>query len=92
MRSETIDRSIITRYIDLTNEELFYFQHHYIPKEISKEWIDGMIDFIPITNKSGNILNKDHVINYFTEHRIELLKNFPRIQNALKIQKNLIFP
>lgn len=40
-------------YIDLVNEELFYIQRGYLPTDIAKEWIDGTIDYIPITNKTG---------------------------------------
>lgn len=37
LNQQTTDYLIINRYIDLTNEELFYIQHNYIPKDISKE-------------------------------------------------------
>ena len=78
----------INRYIDLVNEELFYFQHKYIPKEVAKEWIDGMIDYVPITNKKMQILNQENCIDYFAMNRNELLKNFPRIQNAFEVNSN----
>ena len=84
---QTTDSLIINRYIDLTNEELFYFQHNYIPKIIMKEWIDGMIDFIPITNKKGQILNKKYCIEFIADQRSIIFQNFPRIQNAFEINK-----
>ena len=30
-------------YLDLVNEELFYFEHQYLPLAVAHEWLDGMI-------------------------------------------------
>lgn len=85
---KTSDSQQIFKYIDLTNEELFYFQNNYIPKVIMKEWIDGMIDYIPIKDKNGNILNKKYCIKKLAEKQHELFRNFPRIQNAFEVKNN----
>jgi hypothetical protein len=91
LNRQTKNADIINRFIDLTNEELFYFQHKYIPKVIRKEWIDGMIDFIPITNINGQILNKEYCIKYIAENRSILFQNYPRIQNAFELNKTFDF-
>lgn len=91
LNQQTTDSLIINRYVDLTNEELFYFQHKYIPKVITKEWIDGMIDFIPITDNKGQILNKKYCIKYMADNRSYIFQNFPRIQNAFEINKTFDF-
>ena len=36
-----------SRYVDLCNEELFYFANGYLPPDIIKEWIDGMVLYLP---------------------------------------------
>lgn len=87
LNRQTTDPVIINRYVDLTNEELFYFQHNYIPKDIMKEWIDGMIDFMPITNINGQILNKKYCIKYIASNRSMVFQNYPRVQNAFEINK-----
>jgi len=91
LNRQITDSLIINRYVDLTNEELFYFQHKYIPKDITKEWIDGMIDFIPITNNKGQILNKKYCIKYVADNRSNFFQNFPRIQNAFEINGTFDF-
>ncbi len=86
LNKETKETKIITKYIDLTNEELFYFQHNYIPKDVAKEWIDGMIDYLPITCQSGTILNADYIIRFLSDNRETILQNYPRIQNAFEVK------
>lgn len=91
LKRQTEDTILINRYVDLTNEELFYFEHNYIPKDIMKEWIDGMIDFIPITNRKGQILNKKYCVKYIADHRSIIFQNFPRIQYTFEINKTYDF-
>ena len=91
LNRQTVDTIIINRYVDLTNEELFYFEHNYIPKDIMKEWIDGMIDFIPITNSKGHILNKKYCVKYIANNRSIIFQNFPRIQHTFEISKTYDF-
>lgn len=45
-------------YLDFLNEELFYFQNKLIQKEISIEWIEGILDYIQIYANDGTILTK----------------------------------
>jgi hypothetical protein len=91
LNQKTTEADIIYRYIDLTNEELFYFQHHYIPNVIMKEWIDGMIDFMPITDINGKILNGKYCIKHISQNRSMLFQNYPRVQNAFEIKKSFDF-
>jgi hypothetical protein len=87
----TNDPNTISKYVDLTNEELFYFQNKYIPKIIMMEWIDGMIDFMPITNSYGVIINNDACIAYLAEKRAILFKNYPRIRYAFEVKNHYDF-
>jgi hypothetical protein len=85
LNKDTKKLKIIDNYVDLTNEELFYIQHKYIPKTVAKEWIDGMIDFIPIINKKGEVLNSQSALKRLVDDRKLVAQRFPRIENAFKI-------
>lgn len=37
------------QYVDLCNEQLFYFGSRYLPDAVVHEWLDGMIDYLPQT-------------------------------------------
>lgn len=41
-------QGVVRQYLDLCNEELFYFQNRYLPTEVEVEWLDGMLEFIPL--------------------------------------------
>jgi hypothetical protein len=75
--------SILNDYIDFVNEELFYFQQMYIPKEVALEWIDGMINEMPIYNGDGQMLNKG-------EKTAELIDNKKITQTYNRIKKAFI--
>ena len=49
----------IKQYIDLCNEELFYFKHGYLPEEIVNEWLDGMIYYLPHFDGEKNVNNDE---------------------------------
>ena len=75
------------QYIDMTSEELFYFKHGYLPNNVAIEWVDGMIDYIPITKRKGNIINQGHCIKELSENRKKYLSGFPRIINAFDVNE-----
>ena len=64
-------------YVHLVNEELFYMANEYIPEEVSKEWIDGMIEMIPLLNSEGNIVNEKYIS--YPGQLLEIIKNNPRV-------------
>ncbi len=84
-------REEIEKYVDLVNEELFYFQHGYLPIEIADEWIDGMIDFLPIFDKKGNVLNPNNCIQDLAEKHDRYFQNYPRVVTAFTIKGNYDF-
>jgi hypothetical protein len=56
-KSEQPDAQILKMDIlGLVNEELFYIQEGYIPKDISLEWISSMLDYLPVLDAKGNVL------------------------------------
>jgi hypothetical protein len=67
-------------YIDLCNEQLFYFENKYLPKEIIEEWTDGMLDYLPYFDVEGNNINKNPLSEKLKKHK-SFDKN-PRIKKA----------
>jgi hypothetical protein len=78
------DETTIAKYIDLCNEELFYFKHRYLPLKVAYEWIDGMVNYMPIRDKKGNVLNPEHCLDYLIEH-FEVFNKYPRILACFEV-------
>jgi len=80
----------LRKYVDFVNEELFYIQNDYLPQEVCEEWIDGMIDTMPIYNSKGEWLNptKSGEADACTTtiHEENLLQNFSRVKNAFTVK------
>jgi len=55
-------------YLELLNEELFYFQKDLIQKKVCIEWIEGMMDYIQFYANDGTILTQ-----YNDQQNIETL-------------------
>ncbi len=36
------------RYVDLCNEQIFYFRNGYLPREVIEEWLESMVDYLPL--------------------------------------------
>ena len=75
----------ITAYINLVNEELFYFEHQYLPKEVAEDWIDLMIDIIPIYDTKGNVINEGHCFQSIIDHKILEKYVFRRVKRIFTI-------
>lgn len=84
LNPEAIDREIdaLHKYIDLCNEELFYFKGNYMPKEVAIEWLDGMIAYLPLFDERGFVLSNGK-FNEIIE--CNMLENYPRIRKAFRI-------
>jgi hypothetical protein len=72
VRNDDQDIERLKKYIDLTNEELFYFQRHYIPKEVMIEWLDSICDLVPIYEKNSKLPLNYAKWNSQTDSRPEL--------------------
>lgn len=82
---ETTDEKIILSYLDLTNEELFYIQNKYTPHVVAMEWMDGIINFLPLM-KERSIINADYCIKILVDEYIEKMHTFPRLQQVFTIR------
>jgi hypothetical protein len=79
--------NVLQRYIDLCNEELFYFKNRYIPEEVVDEWIDGMLSFLPVKVKSENTyINTSYAPEIIEK---DLLKDYPRIKKTFTVYRKL---
>lgn len=87
--STTTERALLKKYIDLVNEELFYIQHGYIPDEIALEWIDGMLDILPVYSTVGEKVNLPYTNEELVKHYNFYFPSFPRISNSFLIKNEL---
>lgn len=80
------DRIIaLKKYIDLCNEELFYFKNKYLPEEVIDEWLEGMVFYLPIYNKSENVFISSKYAPDIVEQN--LLNDYPRIKTAFSVYR-----
>jgi hypothetical protein len=75
----------IKQYIDLCNEELFYFKNGYLPQEVIDEWIDGMVFYLPHFKDGENINPSSDYISEIIQ--LNLLEDYPRIRRAFIVKK-----
>ena len=75
-------------YIDLVNEELFYFQNGFLPRVVAEEWLDGMIDMIPIYDPYGNVLNLGYCIPIIHQRKLLDQYRFRRVRRAFTIKQS----
>ncbi len=71
------------RYVDLCNEELFYFANGYLPREVIEEWLGGMLDYLPLFDDvTGRVVHSER------PPIVEpgLLKDYPRIKEAFTVE------
>ncbi len=73
---------IMRQYIDLCEEELFYFEKGYLPKDIRGEWIEGMLNYLPLYEKGkiDKLLNDDYKLKEIEKN--SLLDGYPRIHRC----------
>ncbi len=72
------------RYVDLCNEELFYFAEGYVPPDVIREWIDGMVLYLPHHNDGAWCPTPE---DHDERHRIspQLLDRYSRISKIFDV-------
>lgn len=60
-------------YLELLNEELFYFQKGLIQKKVAIEWIEGILDFVVINGNNHEVLN-----GYSNQTAIDRMKDWSK--------------
>ncbi|HZB10109.1 MAG TPA: hypothetical protein VE525_13465 [Rubrobacter sp.] len=69
------------RYVDLCNEQLFYFRSGYLPREVIEEWLESMIDYLPLFDDATGEVHPDHLGIVESE----LLKDYPTIRRVFAV-------
>ncbi|MEM7370086.1 MAG: hypothetical protein AAF587_15880 [Bacteroidota bacterium] len=79
----------VTAYIDLINEELFYFEQRFLPRAVAMEWIDGMIDHVPLYDPYGNLLNPGISLPIIHNRKILDQYRFKRVKKAFTLKSKI---
>ncbi|NOQ28015.1 MAG: hypothetical protein GQ564_21845 [Bacteroidales bacterium] len=92
-------RILIRDHLGLVTEELFYMKKGYLPKQISKNWLEHMIGFVPLTYEGKVVYESEESIKKSKEIRsfdyneyINLAKDkktFTQIYKVFKINYKL---
>lgn len=92
-------RILICDHLGLVTEELFYMKKGYLPKQISKNWLEHMIGFVPLTyegkvvDESVKSIKKSKEIKFFDYNEyINLAKDkktFTQIYKVFEINYKL---
>ena len=90
--NSTDQNSLAKQYIELVNEEFFYLKNNYLPIEVSVEWVDGMIDYLPFIQKTGEF-HKSKELNAFSDKQAtnNLLRNYPRVRKVIQLEEHIDF-
>lgn len=86
IRDDADDLARIKKYIDLTNEEFFYFQRGYISKVVITEWLDSIVDMFPLYKKGQDIPSNYETLPLKQIHDMNLLKSYPRLRHAFTLR------
>lgn len=73
------------RYVDLCNEELFYFVEGYLPKAVVGEWLTGMVLYVP--HYRGEIEDEDLKEVFDRMVRPERLEGYPRVRSIFNLDR-----
>lgn len=72
------------RYVDLCNEQLFYFKNGYLPREVMEERLESMIDYLPLFDAISGHVRPDHI--GIVEP--ELLQGYPTIRETFVVDRS----
>jgi len=84
-RGDDVDLTRLKKYVDLTNEEFFYFQRAYIPKEVIVEWMDSIVDFFPIYVGGSDVPVNYAKMRFRQIHDEKMLEGYPRLKKAFTL-------
>ena len=83
------------QYLDLCNEELFYFENDYLPRPVVVEWLDGMLSFLPLRYKGAEFNSEPGPLNlqiadsstpFFQREELwNLPKSYPRLNYIFSV-------
>ncbi len=77
-----VKQRAIKQYIDLCNEELFYFKNGFLPQEVVDEWLDGMIYYLPHYVSEQSFRNKHEISELIAKENLS--QEYPRVFSAFQ--------
>lgn len=85
------------RYVDLCNEELFYFIEGYLPKEVIREWLTGMVLYLPHYHSEVQDENLKEAFNKMVPSvrfkgypRVEVIFDLDRAYNPIEEREEVV--
>ncbi|MEL6674111.1 MAG: hypothetical protein AAFR61_18040 [Bacteroidota bacterium] len=74
-------------YLEFINEELFYFEHGYLPFHIADDWLERMLSFLPVYGPDGNIvLQPIYSLPGLEEHKWLDKYSFRRVRKVFTLK------
>lgn len=86
VQHEKFDENKKLKYLDFVNEQLFYMENDYLPLMISIEWIDGMLDYLPVHYYNEQIFTNPNS-RFSDPIEKETLVLYPRIKHIFTTSK-----
>ncbi|MBC6612418.1 hypothetical protein H8B15_15955 [Hymenobacter sp. BT507] len=88
-----LSKEAVQQYLELCNEELFYFESKFLPQPIIDEWLDGMLSFIHLRREDGSLFQLAEVTPSpetdlsppFPAEYQQFLQNYPRLNYAFRV-------
>ena len=85
LREGNSEDEAIKRYVDLCNEELFYFIEGYLPQEVIREWLTGMVLYLPHYDYESR--NEDRPEAFSGMVAWKMFEDYPRIQEVFGLDR-----
>ncbi|MGI4886180.1 MAG: hypothetical protein ACRYFR_14585 [Janthinobacterium lividum] len=94
LKVDSPTNKFVQQYIELCNEELFYFENEYLPQAIIDEWLEGMLYFIGLwrgkellflPGQPENCPQSESEGRRFATQMHEEAKKYPRLCQAFTI-------
>ncbi len=76
---------VAERYVDLCNEELFYFVEGYLPQEVVREWLTGMVLYLPHYDYESR--NEDRPEAFDGMVSSQLFEGYPRVKDVFHLDR-----
>ncbi|MCC5943671.1 MAG: hypothetical protein JJT94_01950 [Bernardetiaceae bacterium] len=81
LHKEPENPDAVAAYLGLCNEEIFYFKHSYLPKDITIEWLEGMISTVPHWVGEENVNDSRNCVRFIFGEQ-NLIDNYSRLRLA----------
>lgn len=81
LQGNDISDKTVQQYLELCNEELFYFEQKYLPQGIIDEWVEGMVSLIGVWHGGQCLLPASPHATLFYQQA----KEYPRLRHTFTL-------